>query len=62
MLDDLRSALRRLDRQPKDDVTTPSKGIPAKMRPAKARSDGTGNGPRPDSASEHDNGSSRQPN
>jgi ribonuclease P protein component len=29
MLDDLGSALRRLDRQPKDHVTTPSKALPS---------------------------------
>src|SRR5512141_3517883 len=57
MLEDLRSALRRLDRQPKDYVTTPSKAIPAKALP-----NGAGTGSRQDSASEQDNGSSRQPN
>ena len=51
MLDDLRSALRRLDRQPKDHVTTPSKALP----------NGAGTGSRQDSASEQDNGTSRQP-
>lgn len=67
MLDDLRSALRRLDRQPKDHVTTPSKAIPAKAIPAKAipakaLPNGAGTGSRQDSASEQDNGTSRQPN
>jgi len=57
MLDDLRSALRRLDRQPKDHVTTPPEAIPAKALP-----NGAGNGSRRDSASEQDSGTSRQPN
>jgi ribonuclease P protein component len=52
MLDDLRSALRRLDRQPKDDVRTPSKAFPS----------GTASDSRQDNASEQDNGTSRQPN
>ncbi len=52
MLDDLRSALRRLDRQPKDLV----------MRPPKAFSSEVDPGSRKENASNKDNSPSRKPN
>jgi ribonuclease P protein component len=56
MLDDLRSALGRLERQPKDQVTKPPK-IPAR---APGREAGTGS--RQDTASNKDSRASRKPN
>jgi ribonuclease P protein component len=52
MLDDLRSALHRLDRQPKDLV----------MRPPKAFSSEVDPGSRKENASNKDNSASRKPN
>jgi len=52
MLDDLRSALRRLDRQPKDLV----------MRPPKAFSSEVDPGSRKENASNKDHSASRKPN
>lgn len=52
MLDDLRSALGRLERQPKDQVT----------RPSKALASDAGTGSRQDNASNRDSRASRKPN
>jgi ribonuclease P protein component len=52
MLDDLRSALHRLDRQPKDTV----------KKPTKAFSSEANTGSHPESASKSDNNASRKPN
>ena len=60
MLDDLRSALGRLERQPKDQMTRPSKVL-AKM-PAKALASEAGTGSRQDNASNKDSRASRKPN
>jgi len=60
MLDDLRSAVGRLERQPKDQATRPSKGL-AKM-PAKALAGEVGTGSRQDNASNKDSRASRKPN
>ena len=59
MLDDLRSALARLERQPKDQkdqVTRPSR------MPAKALAGDAGTAPRQDNASNKDSRASRKPN
>jgi len=52
MLDDLRSALHRLDRQPKNLVT----------RPSKTRSSEVGTGSRKENASKQDSSARRKPN
>ena len=54
MLDDLRSALGRLERQPKDHTTRPSKSL--------APSGEVGTGSRQDNASNKDSRASRKPN
>jgi ribonuclease P protein component len=56
MLDDLRSALGRLERQPKDQVTRPSKV------PATALAGEVGTGSRQDDASNKDSRASRKTN
>ena len=56
MLDDLRSALGRLERQPKDQVTRPPK------IPARAPAGEPGTGSRQDTASNKDSRASRKPN
>jgi ribonuclease P protein component len=56
MLDDLRSALDRLERQPKDQVTKPSKA------PAKSLGRDAGSASRRDTASNEDSRASRKPN
>ncbi len=56
MLDDLRSALDRLERQPKDQVTRPSKVL------AKTLASDAGIGSRQDNASNKDSRASRKPN
>ena len=68
MLDDLRSALGRLERQPRDQVTRPS-GMPANMPakkpakvPAKAPGGEAGTGSRQDNVSKEDSRASRKPN
>jgi ribonuclease P protein component len=60
MLDDLRSALDRLERQPKDQVTRPSKAL-AKAHIKTLASD-AGTGSRQDNASNKDSRASRKPN
>ncbi len=60
MLDDLRSALGRLERQPKDQMTKPSKA-PA-SGPAKALASDVDTGSRQDAASNKDSRASRTPN
>lgn len=64
MLDDLRSALGRLERQPRDQVTRPSimpANMPAKM-PARALGGEAGTGSRQDNVSKEDSRASRKPN
>jgi ribonuclease P protein component len=64
MLDDLRSALGRLERQPKDQVTRPprmSAKRPANM-PAKTLESEAGTGGHQDNASKRDSRASRKPN
>ena len=57
MLDDLRSALGRLERQPKDQMTRPSKALANKAPASEA-----GTGSRQDNASNKDSRASRKPN
>jgi hypothetical protein len=57
MLDDLRSALGRLERQPKDQMTRPSKALADKAPASEA-----GTGSRQDNASNKDSRASRKPN
>ena len=60
MLDDLRSALGRLERQPKDQMTRPSKVLA--KGPAKSLASVAGAGSRQDTASNKDSRASRKPN